>query len=268
VAAGVLVQDKKLDPNRATSLNNLDFLLNAMRALGKKHTITNHFTAQLELDIEASGIRNPVPSARDSSPRVPVGMYAERGGLCTIMDDMNSEEVYSIDPLTIPDMVTDGYHEITTPLTVLPASSRDGSELKASKVWNWERSSDGVSINDIRIKYMEPKNGISGVTDACPYTGRNGSSATSTTPPSDTPTPNSTQYPIRQNQNQKRISVTKVPGILPDWESFSATDTTSFYTPGDIPLENPVNPQPWMAGLETNPIEFLLQNTYQSNGRC
>lgn len=37
-------------------MTNLEFLIAAMKALSKRHPITEHFVAQLELDIGASGI--------------------------------------------------------------------------------------------------------------------------------------------------------------------------------------------------------------------
>jgi hypothetical protein len=35
---------------------NLEFLIAAMKALSKRHPITEHFVTQLELDVDASGI--------------------------------------------------------------------------------------------------------------------------------------------------------------------------------------------------------------------
>lgn len=62
VAGGVFVHDIKLgQPSAPNSPANLDFLLVAMKQIGKRHTITDHFTAQLEFDIEVAGIRNFVP---------------------------------------------------------------------------------------------------------------------------------------------------------------------------------------------------------------
>ncbi|RDW59491.1 hypothetical protein BP6252_12578 [Coleophoma cylindrospora] len=62
VAGGVFVHDIKLgQPSAPNSATNLDFILAAMRQIGKRHTITDHFTAQLEFDIEAAGILSSIP---------------------------------------------------------------------------------------------------------------------------------------------------------------------------------------------------------------
>ena len=59
VAGGVFIQDQKSDRQHPNSFANLEFLVAAMTAIGSRHSITKHFTAQLELDIEASGIIRP-----------------------------------------------------------------------------------------------------------------------------------------------------------------------------------------------------------------
>lgn len=61
VAAGVFIQDEVTVKSRSQSKNNVDFLLSAMKAMGKNHIITQHFIAQLELDLEASGITQGRP---------------------------------------------------------------------------------------------------------------------------------------------------------------------------------------------------------------
>ncbi|RDL34407.1 Uncharacterized protein BP5553_07535 [Venustampulla echinocandica] len=68
VAAGVLLQDLKAggqDPH-PQSLMNLEFLVAALQAIGDRHTLTKHFTAQLELDIEVSGIYRSQPDPCDT----------------------------------------------------------------------------------------------------------------------------------------------------------------------------------------------------------
>ena len=57
VAAGVFIQDQRGNEGKPQSITNLEFLLAAMKAIGNRHSITNHFTAQLEIDIESSGIQ-------------------------------------------------------------------------------------------------------------------------------------------------------------------------------------------------------------------
>ena len=57
VACGVFIQDLRNDQTSFQSKANLEFLVSAMRAFGKTHSITAHFTAQVELDIENSSFR-------------------------------------------------------------------------------------------------------------------------------------------------------------------------------------------------------------------
>src|SRR4051812_19306178 len=57
VAAGVFIQDQRSGTKNPQSMTNLDFLVTAMKAIGGRHHITQHFTAQVELDIESSGIK-------------------------------------------------------------------------------------------------------------------------------------------------------------------------------------------------------------------
>ncbi|RFU34969.1 hypothetical protein B7463_g1366, partial [Scytalidium lignicola] len=57
VASGVFIQDEVSTHSRPQSKSNVDFLLSAMKAMGKSHVIAQHFLAQLEFDLEASGIR-------------------------------------------------------------------------------------------------------------------------------------------------------------------------------------------------------------------
>jgi len=56
VAAGVFLADERKDRASPNSRSNLEFILTAMRAIGKTHTVTQHFIAQIELDLDASGV--------------------------------------------------------------------------------------------------------------------------------------------------------------------------------------------------------------------
>lgn len=58
VAAGVFIQDLRSEQKNLQSLTHLEFLISAMKAVGRKHMIAQNFVAQLELDIETSGIRD------------------------------------------------------------------------------------------------------------------------------------------------------------------------------------------------------------------
>lgn len=82
---------------------NLAFLVSAMKALSKKHSLTKHFVAQLELDIEVGGIKlpgvsNSKTSNKDSPrqystniPNTPMnGILAERDGAAMTVHEMQS----------------------------------------------------------------------------------------------------------------------------------------------------------------------------------
>lgn len=54
VASGVILQDcRKPNPSPQSS-SNLEFMMAAMKAVGKKHVIARHFAAQLELEIDTN----------------------------------------------------------------------------------------------------------------------------------------------------------------------------------------------------------------------
>ncbi|KAM3082049.1 hypothetical protein ACMFMG_004504 [Clarireedia jacksonii] len=56
VAGGVFLHDiRKPNPN-PQSTSNLDFILSVMKAFGNRHSVTQHFSAQLEFDIENSNL--------------------------------------------------------------------------------------------------------------------------------------------------------------------------------------------------------------------
>ncbi|TVY75878.1 Citrinin biosynthesis transcriptional activator ctnR [Lachnellula suecica] len=107
VAAGVFLSNTKSEDAHPQSIANLEFLLAAMRALSKRHPITTHFVAQLELDIQASTGQKPaLSSILDSSdiletgfpkktfitsatPNVPMnGLIVEREGQPTTMAEL------------------------------------------------------------------------------------------------------------------------------------------------------------------------------------
>ncbi|RAL63640.1 hypothetical protein DID88_003683 [Monilinia fructigena] len=56
VASGVILQDVRKDNPNPQSASNLEFMVAAMKAVGKKHVIAKHFAAQLELEIGTRGI--------------------------------------------------------------------------------------------------------------------------------------------------------------------------------------------------------------------
>lgn len=92
VAAGVFLKDQKSStrPN-PQNVVNIEFLQAAMSAIGLKHSITKHFSTQLELDIEAIGLK-PSKHAGDANhiPNIPInGLLADRNGVPMTVDNLN-----------------------------------------------------------------------------------------------------------------------------------------------------------------------------------
>jgi hypothetical protein len=56
VAGGVFLQDIRKHRSNPQSTSNLEFIVSAMKALGNRHSVTKHFSAQLEFDIENSNL--------------------------------------------------------------------------------------------------------------------------------------------------------------------------------------------------------------------
>jgi hypothetical protein len=82
IAGGAFIYAQKMEnresQNKANfhspNIENLQFLVDAMKAMGRNHFITTHFIAQIEIDIEGSGILRNEDSSPDSnsSSSVPV----------------------------------------------------------------------------------------------------------------------------------------------------------------------------------------------------
>ncbi|KAI9641400.1 hypothetical protein NHQ30_010202 [Ciborinia camelliae] len=56
IASGVILQDVRKDKPNPQSTSNLEFMMSAMKAVGKKHAIARHFAAQLELEVETQAV--------------------------------------------------------------------------------------------------------------------------------------------------------------------------------------------------------------------
>ena len=85
VAAGVFIQDNRSEDGSPQSITNLEFLVAAMRAIGHRHSITHHFTAQLEIDMESSGIKFPTRHMPNISMN---GIIPSRAGKPISTDDL------------------------------------------------------------------------------------------------------------------------------------------------------------------------------------
>lgn len=67
VAARVFVQYLKSRPEDSQSVDSLRFLLSAMNALKRKNPLTESFLVQLDVDLEALGMR--IPKLKTAFPR-------------------------------------------------------------------------------------------------------------------------------------------------------------------------------------------------------
>lgn len=67
VSARVFVQYLKSRPEDSQTVDSLRFLLTAMNALKKKNPLTESFLVQLDVDLEALGLR--IPRLKSAFPR-------------------------------------------------------------------------------------------------------------------------------------------------------------------------------------------------------
>ncbi|CZS93123.1 uncharacterized protein RAG0_03541 [Rhynchosporium agropyri] len=86
VAAGVFLNDQRFGKPKPQNIVNIEFLLAAMWAIGFKHTVIRYFSAQLELEIEAAGLKaagnSGGPIRVPSTPMDGVaGISSERDGV-------------------------------------------------------------------------------------------------------------------------------------------------------------------------------------------
>lgn len=86
-----------------------------MRAIGVRHPITNHFTAQLELDMGAAGINDAVPLPcpmpvfeKSNARNVPTnGIFADRRDQSMTVEDLTSSTAGSSDHVTFTRVLED-----------------------------------------------------------------------------------------------------------------------------------------------------------------
>jgi hypothetical protein len=82
IASRVFIQDLR-HRQKSSSLANLEFIHSAMKAIGTRHAITEHFTAQVELDIEGNGI------SVGCSPQTSANGPHQKSSMFGIMPDMD-----------------------------------------------------------------------------------------------------------------------------------------------------------------------------------
>ncbi|KAI1845643.1 hypothetical protein JX266_008254 [Neoarthrinium moseri] len=125
VAARVFVQFLKSRPDDSQTVDSLRFLLSAMNALKRKNPLTESFLVQLDVDLEALGMRIPklksvFPRSGDSpsvNPTVAAKIRArnfgaesceKRNGILAYKNDCHFTKLVDDDgnPATAPDLVT------------------------------------------------------------------------------------------------------------------------------------------------------------------
>ena len=86
VAARVFVQFLRARPSEQQVTSSLSFLLTAMHAISRKNPLTESFIAQLELDMDSAGVKNP-------SNKSGLERLMKRGIVC---DHLNPVSVYDV----------------------------------------------------------------------------------------------------------------------------------------------------------------------------
>ncbi|KAF4626934.1 hypothetical protein G7Y89_g11226 [Cudoniella acicularis] len=179
VSGGVLLQNIKSEKPNPQSMPNLEFLLSAMNAIGIRHSITKHFTTQLEIDMEASGVPSyesfitkdtPNPSIYKeltcpgmpnvpNVPNVPMsGLLAGRYGVPLTLDDMrlfakNAEKEMgnkSSTPLNLDSYPRMGFIPSPDSLTNKDASKQKSSPLNPpiwDKAWSTAYGASPISLH-------------------------------------------------------------------------------------------------------------------------
>lgn len=209
-----------------------------MRSLARRHTITHHFIAQLELDIEAAGIRDvhPIEKVPGFVPKRPMnGIIGNEG------HSINIEDLTGLPDRTLRAEDPEQYHEnAVTSLTAMPACSRDPMfKAQPKKAWYIAGSPQQPSAVDhqspIIPRHLSSTNTVplptgtfvnNDFTEFCPYNSMGQSTSPSSnaeqTPPSDS-SASQTIYALRQGSGQGN----------PAFGRSSAVTVDTFQTPSD-----------------------------------
>lgn len=91
IASGVFLQDLRKDKPSPQSSSNLEFMMSALKAVGKKHLIARHFAVQLELEIKTRKtdhvkVSNTFPKSCPSGPSI-----SDDGDLCPFPRSFNQK---------------------------------------------------------------------------------------------------------------------------------------------------------------------------------
>jgi len=240
VAGGIFIQDAKSDESQPESRSNLEFLLAAMQAIGKRHSITHHFTAQLELDIEAAGLWKssnfPYFHKKDSLPSgTGNGLLAERQGVSMTLDNNCSFSKISAPPGFQQEGGSNvvGKHNLVPLYGIMPATSRSASprnspsSTTSGPVPDWishpQAATNRTQSTATNFKTrsfitgassvftptsftpaVQSENTFGDVAAFAPFDQAGTANIASTTPSSDTSSSNTMQYPRRPSDPSSR----------------------------------------------------------------
>lgn len=153
VAAGVFLKDLKSEKPGPQSLGNIEFLLAAMAAIGQKHSITKHFSAQLELDAEGAGLKGAGCKLPKTIPNTPInGLLADRNGMPMTVENLQSYAASAVptpstDDSGLASFLRTGCRDFTSVPGLLP--KRANSSLTSSPhVQNGAENSTGSAMRD------------------------------------------------------------------------------------------------------------------------
>lgn len=156
IAARVFIEYTKSDESRIISVSNLEFIVNVMLALGKRHSIVRHFAAQLEFDIEAAGIEKsmnfPQQSKMTASTTLVHGLLAHQKGEQLVVEEGNSlasKEYIQQTSLTNENSIPSGD---MLPPDLLPTMTKNAfgvnDSCSMSTLTNWDLVQDvGGNVN-------------------------------------------------------------------------------------------------------------------------
>ena len=161
------MQNATSDEPIPSSLGNLEFILGAMNALGNKHSITKHFTAQLELDISATALGDKekmyytCPREVDGRtggvnlPNTPInGLLAERHGVPMTFDNLKHYTSISA--------ATEGREDFSSGSTPQEANNSSGAATVdtrsgADDLWDTvTKPNESASMKDANLQPSAP----------------------------------------------------------------------------------------------------------------
>tara|TARA_R110002060_G_scaffold52206_1_gene63142 strand:+ start:1413 stop:2222 length:810 start_codon:yes stop_codon:yes gene_type:complete len=200
VAAGVFLKDQKSARPNPQNVVNIEFLQAAMSAIGLKHSITKHFSTQLELDVEAAGLKPPKHAGNvNRIPNTPInGLLADRNGVPMTVDNLHH---YASAAVPTSRVGGDGAQfTIRSGGSVTECASHMGGIIPILS----DSSSAAESPNDAQPHWTGSAPSMNGL-KAKPDDSRNKSSVDNSGSPNfatpDSGTSNTMQFPFRQSSD-------------------------------------------------------------------